>query len=182
MKKNSIFIELTPLLDVILIMLFLILVQSAGRVDVFYEETRLAFETELEEFKAEYYHEMEYLRRVGADYSALRLGLEEDTGIILISIVSDSADIDERWILIEADSHVTQIDLCWNALARENAALELNTVLAYKIQNIQNSVIVVVFRYDSSSIFMSDHRLVANAIHIQRQFNQLVVAELDINL
>jgi len=166
MKKNSIFIELTPLLDVILIMLFLILVQSAGRVDAFYEEIR---------------HEMEYLRRVGADYSALRLGLEEDTGIILISIVSDGADIDERWILIEADSHVTQIDLCWNALARKNAALELNMVLAYKIQNIQNSVIVVVFRYDSSSIFMSDHRLVANAIHIQRQFN-MVVAELDINL
>jgi len=57
MKKNSILIELTPLLDVILIMLFLILVQSAGRVDAFYEETRLAFETELETFKAEHHND-----------------------------------------------------------------------------------------------------------------------------
>jgi len=180
MKKNNILIELTPLLDVILIMLFLILVQSAGRVDAFYEETRLAFESELDAFKAEHQYEMEYLRRVGADYNALRLGLEEDTGVILISIVADANDIDNRWLLVEADSQAARIDLCWNALARDNAALELNTVLAYKIQNAVNSIMVVVFRYDSSGIFMSDHRLVSNAIHIQRQFNRLVVAELDI--
>jgi len=182
MKKNSILIELTPLLDVILIMLFLILVQSAGRVDAFYEDTRLAFETEFEAFKAEYYQEMAHLRQVGADYSALRLGLEEDTGIVLISIVADGDDIDHRWILVEADAQVAQIYLTWNALERDNAALELNTVLAGKIQGTENSVIVVVFRYDSSAIFMSDHRLVSNAIHIQRQFNQLVVAELDIRV
>jgi len=182
MKKNSILIELTPLLDVILIMLFLILVQSAGRVDTFYEETRLAFEAELEAFKADYYQEMAHLRQVSADYSTLRLGLEEDTGIVLISIVADGDDINHRWILVEADTQVAQIYLTWNAPERDNAALELNTVLAGKIQGIENSVIVVVFRYDSSAIFMSDHRLVSNAIQIQRQFNQLVVAELDIRV
>ena len=182
MKKNSILIELTPLLDVILIMLFLILVQSAGRVDAFYEETRLAFEAELEAFKSEYYNEMERLRIISDDYSALRLGLEEDAGIIMISIVTDSRDLDIRWLLVEADAQSTRIDLCWNNLARDNAALELNTALAYKIQNAENSVMVVVFRYDSSRIFRSDHRMVTNAIHIQRQFNQLVVAELDINI
>jgi len=182
MKKNSILIELTPLLDVILILLFLILVQSAGRVDTFYEETRMAFEAELEAFIAEHHDEMSHLRRVGEDYTALRLGLEEDTGIILISIVADSNNIDDRWLLVESDSHVTRVDLCWNIIARESAALELNSILASKIQSTENSVIVVVFRYDSARIFRSDHRLVTNAIHIQRQFNQLVVAELDINI
>ena len=182
MKKNNVLIELTPLLDVILIMLFLILVQSAGRVDAFYEETRLAFETELAAFKAEHGQEMAHLRRINEDYTALRLGLEEDTGIILISIVVDSLDIDERWLMVETDAQATRIDLCWNALARDNAALELNRVLANKINNADNAVMVVVFRYDSSRIFRSDYRLVSNAIHIQRQFNQLVVAELDINI
>ena len=181
MKKNSVLIELTPLLDVILIMLFLILVQSAGRVDAFYEETREAFEAELAAFKADYYQEMEHLREVGVAYDALRLGLEEDTGIVIISIVADSADIDNRWLLVEADSHITQIDLCWNAIARDNAALELNTVLAAKIRHAGSSVMVIAFRYDSSMIFRSDHRLVTNAIHIQRQFNQLIVVELDTN-
>ena len=166
-------------MDVILIMLFLILVQSAGRVDAFYEETREAFEAELAEFKADYYQEMAGLREVGMAYDALRLGLEEDTGIVIISIVADRADIDNRRLLVEADTQVTQIDLCWNTLARDNAALELNTALAAKIQQAGNSVMVVAFRYDSSVIFRSDHRLVTNAIHIQRQFNQLVVVELD---
>ena len=182
MKKNSVLIELTPLLDVILIMLFLILVQSAGRVDAFYEETRQAFEAELDAFKAQHYHEMEHLRGVSADYDALRLGLEEDTGIVLISLAYDGEDIDNRWVLVEADARVTQIDLCWNTTARDSAALELNTTLAYKIQSIGNSVIVVVFRYDSSTIFRSDYRLVANAIHVQRQFTQLIVAELDVRI
>lgn len=182
MKKNSVLIELTPLLDVILIMLFLILVQSAGRVEAFYEEARLSFETELEAFITEYYHEMENLRRIGEDYSALRLGLEEDTGIIMISIVVDSRDIDIRWLLVETDSQSTRVDLCWNSLARENAARELNTALAYKIRNADSSIMVVVFRYDSSRIFRSDHRLVTNAIHFHRQYNQLIVAELDVNI
>ena len=182
MKKNNVLIELTPLLDVILIMLFFILVQSAGRMGDFYDETREAFEAELEAFKLEYAHEMDTLRRVSADYEALRLGLEEDTGIILISIVSDTDDGNYRSIMVEANALTTKIELCWNATARDAAALELNTVLASKIQGSDSAVIVIVFRFDSASIFVADHRLVSNAIHIQRQFNQLVVAELDVRI
>ena len=189
MKKNNVLIELTPLLDVILIMLFFILVQSEGRMDTFYDEVREGFEAELaiieadmEAFKAQHANEMDTLRGISADYEALRLGLEEDTGIILINILSDTSDADIRWITIEADSNSTRIDLCWNAPARDAAALELNTVLASKIQAIGNTVVVVVFRFDSAGIFIADYRLVSNAIHIQRQFNQLVVAELDIKI
>ena len=182
MKKNSVLIELTPLLDVILIMLFFILVQSAGRMGAFYDETREAFESELEAFKAEYAQEMDALRSIGAEYEALRLGLEEDTGVILITIVSDEDDNNYRQIVVEGDSHATKIELCWNAPARDAAALLLNTALANKIQESGNTVIVIVFRFDSAGIFVADHRLVSNAIHVQRQFNQLVVAELDVRI
>ena len=182
MKKNSVLIELTPLLDVILIMLFFILVQSAGRMGDFYEETRKTFEAELEAFKYDFVSEMDTLRGISADYEALRLGLEEDTGIILISIVSDINDNNYRSILVEANALTTTINLCWNATARDAAALELNTVLAGKIQNAGNTVTVIVFRFDSGNIFVADHRLISNAIHIQRQFNRLVVAELDVRI
>jgi len=190
MKKNSVLIELTPLLDVILIMLFFILVQSEGRMGTFYDEVREAFEAEvatieaeLDAFKAEHADEMEHLRRVGESYDALRLGLEEDTGIILINIVTpDRDDLDTRWILIESDSQSTRIDLSWSIPAREAAAVELNTALAGKIQNAGNTVMLIVFRYDSSLMFHGDRRMVDNAIHIQRQFNQLVVTELDIRV
>ncbi|MCL2362619.1 MAG: hypothetical protein FWC73_12510 [Defluviitaleaceae bacterium] len=189
MKKNSILIELTPLLDVILIMLFFILVQSEGRMGDFYEETREALEAEfaileadLEAYKAEHASEMEILRGIGASYEALRLGLEEDAGIIMISIISNETDNDMRWILVESAAQVTRIDLCWSTAARDAAALELNTVMTSKIQDMASSIVVVAFRFDSASIFAADHRLVSSAIHIQRQFNQLIVAELDIRV
>jgi len=190
MKKNSVLIELTPLLDVILIMLFFILVQSEGRMGTFYDEVREAFEAEvaiveaeLEAFKAEHADEMDHLRSVGESYDALRIGLEEDTGIILINIITPNRDdLDTRWILIESDSQTTRIDLDWSIPTRERAAVELNTVLARKIQSAGNAVMLVVFRYDSSLMFHGDRRMVENAIHIQRQFNQLVVTELDIRI
>ena len=182
MKKNNVLIELTPLLDVILIMLFFILVQSAGRMGEFYDETREAFEAELEAFKAEHAYEMDVLREISIDYHTLRLGLEEDTGIILIYIDTDESNNNYRSIVIEADSRTTMIGLCWNVLYRDTATLELNTVLASIIQEAGNTVMVVVFRFDSGRIFMADHRLVSNVIHIQRQFNQLVVAELDVRI
>jgi len=189
MKKNSVLIELTPLLDVILIMLFFILVQSEGRMGDFYEETREALEAEfaimeadLEAYMAEHIHELETLRGISASYDALRLGLEEDPSIIMVSIINDINDIDTRWILVESGNDSTRIDLCWNAPARDAAALELNTAMAAKIQDMENGIVVVAFRFDSGSIFAADHRMVSGAIHIQRQFNQLIVAELDIRV
>jgi len=200
MKKNNVLIELTPLLDVILIILFFILVQSEGRMGDFYEETREAFEAELavyqaemdafmedqalemDAFIAEHAHEMEHLRGISADYAALRLGLEENAGVIMVSIASEADNSNNRWILVEADSHTIRIDLCWDTRARENASLEFSTVLANKIQNTDSAVVVLVFRFDSTRTFAADHRLVSGAIHIQRQFVQLVFAELDIRI
>ena len=189
MKKNNVLIELTPLLDVILIILFFILVQSEGRMGTFYEQTREAFaeelavfEAELEAFKQEHAQEMDTLRRISADYDALRLGLEEDTGIIIISIVADPYDRDLRSIVVEADSNTTIIDLCWDEPSRDRALLLLNATMSDKIQLAGNNLMVVVFRFDSANIFRADHRLVSNAIHIQRQFYQLVVADLDVRM
>jgi len=182
MKKQSILIELTPLLDVILIMLFFILVQSEGRMGDFYEETRAALESEfavleagLEEYKAQHAYEMDRLRGMGESYAALRLGLEEDTGFVMVSIISDSDDINDRWVLVETDLYSTRIDLCWNNVARDAALVELNTILSNIIQHTGNGIVVLAFRFDSAAIFAADHRLVTNAIHIQRQFNDMVI-------
>jgi len=187
MKKNSILIELTPLLDVILIMLFFILVQNAGQLDNFYEETREALEAEfaimvadMDAYKEEHANELETLRGISASYDALRLGFEEDAGIIMINIINDTTNSEVRWIYVESGAKSTRIDLCWSAPARDAATLELNTAISDKILDTTSSLIVVVFRYDSSSIFAADYRLVNGIIHIQRQFNQLIVAELDI--
>ena len=193
MKKNSALIELTPLLDVILILLFFILVQNAGQMDVFYDETREALqaefeaeitnlETSLDAALTQHAHDMEQMQIISASYDALRIGLEEDSGVILVSIVSEVDDMHTRWISVEAGNYVTRIDLSWNTLVREYATRQLNETLTNKINDMPNSVIILVFRYNSASTFTSDLMLVDSAIHIQRQFNQLVVAELDVRI
>ena len=181
MKKSSIIVELTPLLDVILIILFLILVQSAGRIDTVYAETREAFELALEEYKAEFGDEVDYLRDANVEFNALRLGLEEDTDIIIINISSNPASRDLRTILIEATGTVIEIPLTWDGLARDDASRILNTALAEQIRAANSAVTFVVFQFDSDSIFAADHQLIRLAIHNQRLHNpQMFFAEMDI--
>ena len=186
MKKN-IFIELTPLLDVILIILFFILVQSEGRMGTFYEETREALEAEfavleeeLEAFMEAFTDEVSTLREIRADYEALRLGMAEDSGVVMITIEADASDSNQRWVVLEADSVYTRIPLSWSNIERDAARLELNSTLAEKMQGLEHIFIFVVFRFDSTRIFSADYRLVADAIQIQQQFHQMAVAELDV--
>lgn len=181
MKKNNVIIELTPLLDVILVILFFILVQSEGRIDVVYAEAREAFEAELEEFIYNLDEEVIELRQSAVYFDALRLGLEEDTSIIMLSLVADATDRNTRSIVIESQGNSMEIGLSWDQLARENALLALNTMLADHIQNAGSAVTFIVFRFDSTNIFASDHSLVGMAIHNQRANHpQVFSAEMDL--
>ena len=188
MRRNNVLIELTPLLDVILIMLFFILVQSEGRMGDFYEDTRQALqyefahrEAELDAFMQEHAEEMEMLRRDRESYKALVLNLQEGADFVMLSIVSDPEDPNIRTIMIEADSGISRIDLDWNQVARDAAAQELNTTLTRKIQG-SDGITVLVFRFDSATIFNRDHVMITNAINLQQQFfdhDQLVIIRLD---
>ncbi|MCL2400463.1 MAG: hypothetical protein FWC91_12065 [Defluviitaleaceae bacterium] len=181
MRKNNIIIELTPLLDVILLILFFILVQSEGRIDIAYTEAREAFEAELEEFIYNLDEEVVDLRQTAIYFDTLRLGLEEDTSIIMLSLEANEIDRNIRSILIEAQGNTTAIGLSWDQLARDNALLALNTVLADHIQNAGSTVTFIVFRFDSANIFTSDYSLVGQAIHNQRTIHsQVFSAEMDL--
>ena len=187
MRRNSVLIELTPLLDVILIMLFFILVQSEGRMGDFYEETREALqyefayrEAELDAFMQEHAEEMEMLRRDRESYMALVLNLQEGADLIMLSIVADPEDPNIREILIEANSAVERINLDWNQVARDAAAQELNGILTRNIQD-SDGITVLVFRFDSSTIFNRDHVMLTNAINTQMLFfDRLVVIRQDV--
>ena len=198
MKKNNIFIELTPLLDVILIMLFFILVQGEGRIEAFYDEAREvfeiqyieareAFEAELaviradtEVFVAQHADEMYTLRAVNTEFHALLDTLDGDMGIIIISLLEGVGT--NRRITVEADSRFYDLTLTWDNLARDNTAFELNTILTEINREANSSLTMIIFRFDSRTVFAQDHRLVSNVIHIQRQFNPRGVFTVDINI
>ena len=180
MKKSNVVFELAPFLDVILILLFLILVQSALRVEAVYVESQDNIDAAIEAFQEEFLDEMESLRQTAADFDALRLGLEE-ADIVSISLQVNERNRDTRFILVEAGEQRTEIPLDWDNLARDNATMDLNTALAEKIQQAEHAVTFLVFTFDSTRIFAADHRLISIAIHNQRLHNQqLFSVELDL--
>ena len=181
MNRNGIIVELTPLLDVILIILFFILVQSAGRIDIAYADMREAFEEEIEAFIEEFGDEIGHLRQAYSDFDALRLGLEEDTDIIIISISTNPVNRDMRSILIEATGTVTEISLTWDRFVRDEASMSLNTVLAEQLRQAGSAVTFAVFKFDGANIFVDDYQLIRLAIHNQRLHNpQMFFAEMDL--
>ena len=186
MKKSNVVFELAPFLDVILILLFLILVQSALQVDAVQieaqdaiVEAQASIEEAIEEFQEAFLDEIAVLEQRSADFDALQLGLE-DAGVVSVSLQMMRGS-DNRQILVEAMNQTEEIPLTWGARARDEAAVALNTALAESIRNIESPVVFIVFKFDSSSIFVGDHRLVSIAIHNQRLHNpQLFSAELDL--
>ena len=181
MKRNSLTIELTPFLDVILILLFLVLVQSEGRLDIIHAEAREEMVAAQEAFQEAFVEEMEALRQTALAYDVLRLGLEEDTGVISIRLVVDEGNRDIRWILVEAAEQTRQIQLNWDSFARDNASLALNTALAEGVQREGGALTFIVFQFDSANSFIADYRLISMAIHNQRLHHpHLFSAELDL--
>ena len=175
MKKKPILLEFTPLLDVILLMLFLVLMQSEVRVDRMYEEVQDLMDEGLATLEQEFGEEMEALRQDSMELDALRFGLEEDTGVIFINL--DGAG--NRRITVEADT-ITEIALSWDGIARDAAARELNEVLARSMQDSDHSFSFIVFRYDSTVIFNDDRMLIRLAIHNHQIINpQVFSAEFD---
>jgi len=182
MKKNGILIELTPLLDVILIMLFLVLVQSQWRVDVQYEEGREAMETELALFKAQFEDEMARMRDATDQLESLVDGLESANAVVL-GLVHDDEDFNQRWITIDSEGITERIFLPSDRYreGREQAILEFNAILAHIIQSTDGGATFIIFRYDSMNIFYIDRGLLRMQINIQRLHNPLVFfAEVDL--
>jgi len=181
MRKKPILLEFTPLLDVILLMLFLVLMQSEVRVDTMYTEARDLVEEELAVLEEEFGEEMEALREDSMELDALRFGLEEDTGIIIVSLLPSSTPggTGNRLITVEADS-TTEIALSWDGIVRDAAARELNEILASSVQDSANAFSFIIFRYDGRVIYDDDRMLIRLAIHNHQLANpQVFSAELD---
>ena len=193
MSTRSIIMDLTPLLDVIMIMMFLILVQSQGRIDTVHTETQEAFAAELaaaeamfleelatalsdfdtaiadfREYHLDNFAQMDSLRQQIADFDGLMLGLEEDSGTIMVSHHVNPLDEDIHYVVVATPSQETQITLYTDPVGRGNATFALNAALSEKLNSLDNSVIFIVFAYSGRVIFREDRVLVQTAINTQR--------------
>ena len=182
MRNRSIFVELTSLLDVILIIMFLILMQTEERANMAYSEAKEEFTAEIEFLKEEVGESIAEKDKLTGELESLKTALEGEGYFILISLQSAEKGRDIRTILVEAHGKaVEQIDLVWDKDTRNDAFNLLGGLLSSRINESNAQMIFIVFKFDSTNIFEDDHRMIKLAIQRQKLYNSHVyTAEIDL--
>lgn len=171
MRKRDIPIELTSLLDVILIILFVLLMQAETQTGAAQEVSRQA-EAEVQNAQAEIQAlKMErdsLLVKIGEmEREGITIGLvEENSFIVTLSI----QDLNTRTLLVEVwDGETTHILVDTNDYGY--TAKKLYSTIRSSIQAQKKETVFVVFQYDSNTIYQSEYILVSNVVRQLKQEN-----------
>lgn len=174
MRKRDIPIELTSLLDVILIILFVLLMQAETQTGAAQEISRQA-EAEIQNAQAEIQAlktERDSLRiKVGEiEREGITVGLvEENSFIVTLSI----QDLNVRTLLVEIRDGET-IPILVDSEDYAYTTNKLYSTIRNAIHLQEKETVFVVFQYDRSTIYQSEYLLVSNAL---RQLKQEISAE-----
>ena len=171
MKRGAI-IELTSLLDVILILMYLVLAAASSKAD----EARIkasefdALNTRVKQLE----EENEALSRKADVNSALR----ENCFVITLYVEKNNGS---RMIVLENDALGTKnFDLTWeNRLYARNA---LGADISQKVKKAFESghqIVLIVFRYDRNEIYRKDYELVVSVVQTQKADSNVYYAEYD---
>ncbi len=180
MKRREIFIELTSLLDVILIMIFVLLTQARGQTAEAMDKAKADRETakQLEAQLAEASSAAEAERREAA---AVRTSLEEkidgleeevdalgrqlltkdlviENSLILTLSVSSDAGI----LLERSDTESARIQYDWND---ENYAYNrLRTLMLGHLDDAGEQTVFIVLQYDRSRIYKNEYNMILRIV------------------
>lgn len=154
-RRREITVELTPLLDVILIMLFLIMSQSSEAA----EQTKQEAEQKVSNMECQ----VEDLRETNAELES-RLdsyaAFDEYARIISIDI-SNKTD-GNRMIIVSDGEHTERIEFDWESMRYgENS---LRAELIKSIDAWKDMPVFIVFNYDSSGIYRRDYEMITSVI------------------
>lgn len=164
MKKREIFIELTSLLDVILIMLFVLLSQAKIQTDEVLAqsaEAQLGLETVQQELAEERALNAQLDEKLG-EYERRELTLdvvEENSLIVTISVQGDGA----RYILVEHEGGA-DVPIAFDSEDENYSANKLRSTVSNIIKDADKETVFVVFQYERRSIYQSEYRLIGSVI------------------
>ncbi len=164
MRKREIFIELTSLLDVILIMLFVILSQAKLQTDEALgqsaqAETRLeTVQQELEAAKGENAQLIEQVEKY--QRQELSLGVVEENSLIVTVSVQQG---DMRHILVEEHGGLSQ-SVALDTEDINYSRNKLRSTVSNLISASGKQTAFVVFQYDRQSIYQSEYQLIASVV------------------
>ena len=190
MKKRQIFIELTSLLDVILIMLFMIMVQAEGKTAEAVDKAK-----HNEEAYASAAAEYDLLESAyaGKEAEAVRLQEElEDANRLLLSrdLVTENSDIltvsilSDRRIRLQSENGIYQsVPYDWEA--PNYAANRVKAALKEWSEKADGKSLFLVFQYDRETIYYLEYEMIKASVQelkndLKKQDQMFYYIELDI--
>jgi uncharacterized protein YggU (UPF0235/DUF167 family) len=180
MRSRGIIIELTSLLDVILIVLFLILVQSEQKVHIANAAATESI-SQTEQLTAELERQSTAYENLQSEFDGLKRTIVGQTVVadntMVIAIHLQPA-AQGRVITLQADDNdAVPILIDWTN--QNYAANALHAALSEQVRLSEAQVVFIVFTYDRENIYQADYTLVRNAIQKQTQNPRVYTAEYD---
>ena len=179
MKKRQILVELTPLLDVILIMLFVLLVFSKSQVD---DSVSAAEQAQSESALLQ----KELALTQDAPHTLQRhertLDVVDEQSLLLTVSLEDGP---VRRIRIESEDGIETF-LALDSQRSREAAERFHALLMDRIDGWENESIFLVFQYDRNTIYHSEYELISGVImalkpELAEEGYHLNLIELDIH-
>ena len=161
-RRNSIGIELTPLLDVILIILFLIITRNSAETERIAEEDEQAEQHHIEN-EARLEAELEDSRQQSADAENIISGYEsfEEYSVIIAVGITRKSD-GTRTVTLSENGEISHISYGWDSLRYgENA---LRAELENMISSAGDRPVFISFNYDEDDIYLRDHQLISSVL------------------
>lgn len=157
MKGRQIIVELTPLLDVILIMLFVLLVFSKTQVDVSVSAAEAA-KSDSEALRQELADTQDALAELRRHERTLDVVDEKS---LLLTISMQEGNI--RRVRVE-DENGKESYLALDSIRRKDAEYRLHDLLLGRITEWGNESVFLVFQYDRNAVYHAEYDLISGVI------------------
>lgn len=164
MRRREIFIELTSLLDVILIMLFVLLTQAksqTGEALETAEAARIEAQSAQDELEALRDEREALLEQVGSyRRQEITVGVVEENSLVLTLSIDD---LGERAIRVETrGGEETRIPV---GSGEDNYAVNrLRSVLSGLVKESGKETVFVVFQYDRTAIYQTEYTMIGSVV------------------
>ncbi len=168
MKRREIFIELTSLLDVILIMIFVLLTQARAQTakalesQAAEEKTSAKLQEEVEDLGASLEHAWNELGIVQEENDQLKRQLMTQDLVLDESLVITIRAEDETIIREIRDGVSDAITYTWGN--ETYVSNKLKSLLLQDLSETEKHAVFIVFQYDRSSIYQNEYQMIESLI------------------
>ena len=168
MKRREIFIELTSLLDVILIMIFVLLTQAKAQTakamdeQAYKEQEAESLQEEVEDLQASLDHAWEELGIVQEENDQLKRQLMTQDLVLDESLVITIRAEDDKIIREIRDGSADSIAYTWGN--ETYVSNKLRSMILQDLAETEKHAVFIVFQYDRSNIYQVEYQMIESLI------------------